>query len=172
MRDSLIKDRIVLRVNSNATRKKLLQVRGLTLNQCLNMCRSNEATNSQIKTISGSDALHKISEGKKQGRKPPRNGKKMIGMRRRNACSVEDHIRLRKISVLLGDRNAPDVADETISKVSARNLNHAKFTGSLTYPKNPPQKKATSSFSLELLWNLRNLKSMLSNSPKKFMPRC
>ena len=75
MRDSLIKDRIVLGVNSNATRKKLLQVRGLTLNQCLDMCRSNEATNSQMKTISGSDAVHKIGEGKKQGRKPPRNGK-------------------------------------------------------------------------------------------------
>ena len=104
----------------------------------------------------------------------------MIGMRprnrlsslRRNVCSVENHIRLRKISVLLGDRNALDVADETTSKVSARNLNHAKFTGSLTYTKNPPQKKATSSFSLELLWNLRNLTSMLSDSPKKFMPRC
>ena len=39
------------------------------------MCRSNEATNSQIKTISGSDAVHKIGEGKKQGRKPLRNGK-------------------------------------------------------------------------------------------------
>ena len=64
-----------LGVNSNATRKKLLQVRGLTLNQCLDMCRSNEATNSQMKTISGSDAVHKIGEGKKQGRKPPRNGK-------------------------------------------------------------------------------------------------
>ena len=110
----------------------------------------------------------------------PREMKKMIEMRprnclsslRRNVCSVEDHIRLRKISVLLGDRNAPDVADETTSKVSARNLNHAKFTGSLTYPKNPPQKKATSSFSLELLWNLRNLTSMLSDSPKKFTPRC
>ena len=75
MRDSLIKDRIVLGVNSNATRKKLLQVRGLTLNQCLDMCRSNEATNSQMKTIPGSDAVHKIGEGKKQGRKPPRNGK-------------------------------------------------------------------------------------------------
>ena len=55
----------VLGVNSNATRKKLLQVRGLMLNQCLNMCRSNEATNSQMKTSSGSDAAHKIGKGKK-----------------------------------------------------------------------------------------------------------
>ena len=39
------------------------------------MCRSNEATNSQMKTISGSDAVHKIGEGKKQGRKPHRNRK-------------------------------------------------------------------------------------------------
>ena len=110
----------------------------------------------------------------------PHEMEKMIGMHprnrlsslRRNVCSVENHIRLRKIRVLLGDRNAPDVADETTSNVSARNLNHAKFTGSLTYPRNPPREKATSSFSLELLWNLRNLTSMLSDSPKKFMPRC
>ena len=125
-------------VNSIATRKKVFQVRGLTLNQCLDMCQSNEPTNSQMKTISGSDAVHKIGKGKKQGR----GMEKMIGMHPRNRlsslriiCSVENHIRLRKISVLLGDRNAPDT-----SKVSARNLNHAKFTGSLTYPKNPPHK--------------------------------
>ena len=67
MRDSLIRDRIVLGVNNNAIRKKLLQVRGLTLNQCIDTCRSNEATTSQMKAISGSDAVHKICEEKKPG---------------------------------------------------------------------------------------------------------
>ena len=71
MRDSLIRDRIVLGVNNNAIRKKLLQVRGLTLNQCIDTCRSNEATTSQMKAISGSDAVHKLGKEKKQGRKPP-----------------------------------------------------------------------------------------------------
>ena len=157
MRDSLIRDRIVLGVNNNAIRKKLLQVRGLTLNQCIDTCRSNEATTSQMKAISGSDAVHKIGEGKKQGRKPPME--KMIGMcrrnrlanLRRNVYSVEACTCYRKINVLLGDRNAPDVAVETTLKVSARNPNHAKFTGSLKCLKNPHQKRARSSFSLELL---------------------
>ena len=35
MRDSLIRDCIVLGVNNNATRKKLLQIRAHTLNQCI-----------------------------------------------------------------------------------------------------------------------------------------
>ena len=74
MRDSLIRDRIVLGVNNNAIRKKLLQVRGHMLNQCIDTCRSNEATTSQMKAISGSDAVHKIGEEKKPGQKPPRIG--------------------------------------------------------------------------------------------------
>ncbi|XP_022807033.1 uncharacterized protein LOC111344101 [Stylophora pistillata] len=75
MRDSLIRDRIVLGVNNNAIRKKLLQVRGLTLNQCIDTCRSNEATTSQMKAISGSDAVQKLGEEAKQRRKPSRNWK-------------------------------------------------------------------------------------------------
>ena len=76
MRDSLIRDRIVLGVNNNAIRKKLLQVRGLTLNQCIDTCRSNEATTSQMKAISGSDAVHKIGKENKNGPKTPTKWKK------------------------------------------------------------------------------------------------
>ena len=76
MRDSLIRDRIVLGVNNNATRKKLLQVRGLTLNQCIDTCRSNEATTSQMKAISGSDAVHKNRRREKQGPETPAKRKK------------------------------------------------------------------------------------------------
>ena len=75
MRDSLIRDRIVLGVNNNAIRKKLLQVRGLMLNQCIDTCRSNEATTSQMKAIYGSDAVHKNCEEKK-GPKTPMKWKK------------------------------------------------------------------------------------------------
>ena len=71
MRDSLLRDHIVLGVNNNATRKKLLQFRGLTLNQCIDTCRSNEATTSQMKAISGLDAVHQIGEGKNKDRKLP-----------------------------------------------------------------------------------------------------
>lgn len=179
MRDSLIRDRIVLGVNNNAIRKKLLQVRGLMINQCIDTCGSNEATTSKIKAISGLDAVHNIAEDTKRAENPHETGK-MFGMcqrnhpvnLRRNVYSVEAYTYFRKISVLLGDRNAPHVAAGTTSGVSVRNPNHVKFTGSLKSPRNPHQKKATSSFSLELFYILKNLTSMLSGSPKKFKPRC
>ena len=49
MRGSLIRDHVVLGVNNNATGKESLQFRGLTLNQCIDTCRSNKATTSQMK---------------------------------------------------------------------------------------------------------------------------
>ena len=40
-------------VRDNAIRKRLLQERKLTLNTCINICRSAEATASQLKDMSG-----------------------------------------------------------------------------------------------------------------------
>ena len=120
MRDSLIRDRIVLGVNNNAIRKKLLQVRGLTLSQCIDTCRSNEAT-----TSNDSDfwlgCRSQNRRRKKIRAENPHKMEKMIGMCRRNhlanlgrdVYSVEAYTCYRKINVLLGDRTAPDVAVET-----------------------------------------------------------
>ena len=90
------------------------------------------------------------SAKKKNQAESPHEMEKMIGMRQRNRLanlrrdvySVEAHTCYRKINALLGDRNASDVAVETTLKVSARNPNHTKFTGSLKCPKNPHQKRA------------------------------
>ena len=92
MCDSLIRDRIILGVNNNAIRKKLLQVRGLTLNQCIDTCRSNEATTSQMKAISGSDAVHKICEEKKPGWKPPRNGKNDRNVSKKTTWQISEEM--------------------------------------------------------------------------------
>ena len=156
MRDSLIRDRIVLGVNNNAIRKKLLQVRGHMLNQCIDTCRSNEATTSNESYLWF--GCRSQNRRRKKGAKNPHEMEKMIGMCRRNCLanlrrdvySVEARTCYRKINVLPGDRNAPDVAVETTLKVSARNPNHMKFTGSLKCPKNPHQKRAIKSFLLEL----------------------
>ena len=51
MRDTLIRDRIVLGVNNTATRKKLLQQRKLTLKSCIDICRSMESASSHFKVI-------------------------------------------------------------------------------------------------------------------------
>lgn len=78
MRDTLIRDRIGLGVNNNTIRKKLLQVRSLTLKQCIDICRSDEATATQLKAISGDDSMHKIRDWRRTGKKdkhPSRDGK-------------------------------------------------------------------------------------------------
>ena len=64
MRYSIIRDRIVLGIRDNRTRKRLLQERKLTLPKCIDLCKSSEATNSQLKTISGaqSEDVHSVKD--------------------------------------------------------------------------------------------------------------
>ena len=52
LHDSLIRDQIVMGVRDNAIRKRLLQERKLILNTCIDICRSTEATASQLKAMS------------------------------------------------------------------------------------------------------------------------
>ena len=46
-------DRIVCGVRNNGMRKKLLQVPELTLDKCLDICRSVEATSTQLEPMTG-----------------------------------------------------------------------------------------------------------------------
>ena len=49
LRDSLMRDRIVLGIKNEQTTKKLVRMRDLTLNQCIDVCRSEEITSMQMK---------------------------------------------------------------------------------------------------------------------------
>lgn len=51
LRDSLIRDRLVLGINDNTTQKKLLQDRKLTLARAIDICRSSESSKTQIKKL-------------------------------------------------------------------------------------------------------------------------
>jgi hypothetical protein len=51
LEDNLIRDRIVLGVRHNSTRKKLLQVSKLTLQQSIDICRSCEKTSKQLESM-------------------------------------------------------------------------------------------------------------------------
>ena len=64
MRDSIIRDRIVLGIQDHRTRKRLLQERSLTLSKCIDLCKSSEATNLQLKTISGAqnEDVHAVKD--------------------------------------------------------------------------------------------------------------
>ena len=52
LRDSLIRDRIVLGIKDEQTTKKLLRIRDLTLNRCIDICRSEEVTALHMKSLS------------------------------------------------------------------------------------------------------------------------
>ncbi|XP_041351092.1 uncharacterized protein LOC121370058 [Gigantopelta aegis] len=63
LHDSLIRDRIVLGIQDNTTRKRLLQERKLTLKTCSDICKSDEAASTQmgaIATPSLSEEIHKL----------------------------------------------------------------------------------------------------------------
>ena len=52
LHESLLRDRVVLGIQDNSVRKKLLQERQLHLAKALDICRSSETTASQLKSMS------------------------------------------------------------------------------------------------------------------------
>ena len=62
LHDSLVRDRIVFGVQSKHTRQKLLQERKLTLEKCIDICHSNEATSSQMKEIASGSNLEAVNK--------------------------------------------------------------------------------------------------------------
>ena len=55
LKDSLIRDRMVLGIRDTSTRKRLLQEAKLTLQKCINICQGNEATANQMKELKAHD---------------------------------------------------------------------------------------------------------------------
>ena len=64
LKDSLIKDRIVLGVNKTKTRERLLRVADLTLEKALDVVRSAEATEIQMKELDSDSSVHGIAKKK------------------------------------------------------------------------------------------------------------
>ena len=52
LRDSLIRDRIVMGISDDATLARLLQIPDLTLRACIDTCRTYEAARAQLQSIS------------------------------------------------------------------------------------------------------------------------
>ena len=70
--DDFIRDRIVVGVRENSLRKKLLQTRGLTLRNCIDICRASETTNQQLRSMSQTDDIHAV-RSKRDGKKDKEN---------------------------------------------------------------------------------------------------
>ena len=118
MHDSIIRDRIVLGIQDKQTRKRLLQERKLTLKTCIDMCKSSEATNAQLKTISATDISHRnvpILTGQRKAASG--NWKPSCA---KHASFVAKHIVLRKANAQRGEQSVLSVVAETISQRSAQ----------------------------------------------------
>ena len=68
LQDSLIRDRIVRGIKNEQTTKKLLRMRDLTLNHCIDVCRSEEVAELQMKSLSG--PVDNINQVKSSSKKP------------------------------------------------------------------------------------------------------
>lgn len=73
MQDRMIRDRVVVGIRDNSTRKKLLAENKLTLNKCIDICRASETTSKQLKEMSQAEEVSAISTGNPKWKTDPRN---------------------------------------------------------------------------------------------------
>ena len=66
LKESLIRDRLVIGLSDNQTRERLLREDDLTLNKCLQICRAAERTSKQMKAMVGvTDTVHRVGKTSK-----------------------------------------------------------------------------------------------------------
>ncbi len=72
LKTSLLRDRTVVGVTDDSTRKLLLQEGKLTLKKALDICRSHEKTADQLKFIAGKEEaeVHRLNSTQQQRNKP------------------------------------------------------------------------------------------------------
>ena len=79
--DSMIRDRIVVGVRDDATRRKLLQVRELTLKNAIDICKASEEAGRQLKAMATPEDVQPLYSSSS---KPPRRGGRVAGNRARH----------------------------------------------------------------------------------------
>ena len=106
LRDSLIRDRIVLGIKNEQTTKKLLRMRDLTLNRCIDVCRREEVTSMQMKSLS--EPVDNVNLVKPTGKKSQRSSDGKLNMES-PVSFVGLSIHQRKRSAQRGVRRAKSV---------------------------------------------------------------
>ena len=69
--DSLLRDRIVLGIRDDQTRKRLLQERNLDIKKCIDICKSGEAASTHFGAMSKPAEIHKVSKTKPRPKEQP-----------------------------------------------------------------------------------------------------
>ena len=105
LHDSIIRDGIVLGVRSKQLRKRLLQERKRALSKCIDVCRSMEATSSQLQAISGTETedVNTANQEARLAKQTRRASHKEIGKR---IYFAEENMHSRKKNVRHGAQNA------------------------------------------------------------------
>ncbi|KAJ8028566.1 hypothetical protein HOLleu_30846 [Holothuria leucospilota] len=75
--ESLIKDILVLGINDPGTRKTLFQTRNLTLQDAVDICKTDEATRNQLKSVD-TESVNKVQQKKGNGQQRDKNSVPMI----------------------------------------------------------------------------------------------
>ena len=74
MEESMLRDRIVVGIRDDVTRRKLLQMRDLTLNQAIDMCKTSETAGQQLKEMATPEEVQLLKSGKQPQRRRGRGG--------------------------------------------------------------------------------------------------
>ena len=91
LRNSLIKNRIVLGVNFTKRREGLLRVPNLTLQKALNVVRSAEATNMQMKELDSDSSVHGIGNEKDKSTDKKPQGSVLHTAKTCTYCQKQNH---------------------------------------------------------------------------------
>jgi len=81
--DSMIRDRIVVGVRDDATRRKLLQVRDLTLKNAIDICKASEEAGRQLKAMAAPEDVQPLYSSPSSKQPSPRRGGRAAGNRAR-----------------------------------------------------------------------------------------
>ena len=64
--ESIIRDRIVIGIRDDATRRKLLQMRKLNLNSAIDVCRANEVATKQLRDMATPDEVNSMQHASRR----------------------------------------------------------------------------------------------------------
>ena len=126
--DSLIRDRLVVGIRDNGTRKRLLQEAKLTLNKCIDICRSSEATSAQLHAMGNQEHLKFVADDKSKKETQDNIGKVVISC---EFCGKK-HVRSREECPAWG---------KSCSKCGEKNHFAVKYTKSSKSSRLPKKKK-------------------------------
>ncbi len=73
LEDSILKDRIVIGITEDATRRKLLQLRRLDLKMAIDVCRANETASRHLRVMSNTEDVQALRRGQPHERNRARD---------------------------------------------------------------------------------------------------